>query len=1062
MARAPLSLFSVTASTAKGDAWLRDGVHLRMDFSDALGFPASPFVVVWGQSKIGEGKSLERPFSPSILTPAQAQQGGTKLLAYRTLPHTPDLEQPMPSWQVSPQAPLNFMLEGDDIAWASVKSATGPITIKGIVDSPSGPRALAQATGTQPELCGALFQRIEVSSARGTTIPEIKLVSRTDIESSKTWQNLSRNGQLNALVTVDAALRIKRLPDAQRTTVSRTGNYITMTLRGTAAAMQAQPNAFFPAINGRAPNADPPDIIAARLQRRMAGMQADLDGFMEELSRLLNADGPQRSVMLDASQDQRDERGALTNKTTAQLPLFAKLYLQTEDPIFAMMSGRRLALPFAPPAILGATGNRLTQFRELLAQVPVSVGALWALPDQTLDAMPDLARIAIPRENVAAMMLEDQVSGGMFLPPFLADHSPENFVFLQSRILASLTPNGPPEAPRMFDVPVADPFVPNAPFRRAEIEAHVGPAAALTLDSIGSDVKRLNPQIPIPNAQQGDPPHYQQLFGALPQKPFKQAGKTALPVSLRDDKAALEGLTYRVAQRDGFGRWSSYAQVNSSMPERPKPPQPILRLDWRADATGQHAGMLRADIIAPHRGMLAPGGRALKTLFVRFQVGTRSFTDEHSIGPLPPAPSETAPERVLTSTFTVEHPDTHSAEGRPVTVTAWFDDSEQTPGPEAVLTKQVQDARPPAGPPPVPTLRPLSHPSPAGVCRAELVLTGFGDGAEFVEIEAASEAAIRREILAEHPSLKSEIEALKEEPKLAARAQGLKAFEDRIGAAAWGPSGSTPIIGDKAIISHRVNGQPRDLVALRLRTRSAFGVLSEDAQIVYFGLPSGKPLKPPSLEVKMVDSGDGTAAFDVLIKRPSGPQPNLIRILRSTVTDLPSQMMPVAEIVVEDEPTWPIVLRDQGQTTFGKKATLPHYRPILWRAQCASQPRFSGAPQSPWTEAGPVARAQWAPQTPPQPPGARLLRNASGLQLLLANIVPSMTEVISVAITPSLALPAGDGSPLIIAATDESMDVDLPVDADALRTLTITAIDPAGRSSEPVILTAEQMIEPTP
>ncbi|WP_300038894.1 hypothetical protein [uncultured Roseobacter sp.] len=1022
-ARSTPAHLALSASVASQDIWLPDAMHCRFDASETLGFSQSPTFVTWAPLD----DLVPENFVTTTPLPDWRFRRGSGLF-------TQSLNVPPASalgLEVTSFAPVTFSLPARAMVSAQVTirqargTFPGQARVFGIIETPGGEiRVAARRNGSVYSLAGRRFDYLLIETP-GPRIAIDRITGMTEdgLWDAKIWQGIFRRDKIRHALTLDALFaRSQRLSNQERN------------------ALRADPatNAALAAISALSGNASvaapmppldgplfPPGSDEARAHQATAGTA--ISAALQRLMTLIDAPLPQRGQL---TQDQTQTASGST--ATGQIRPLHELMLACEDVFLSTVLGRRIALPLPEPA----TGPVLVSARSIWMIPDADRSRLGTLSAHVLDdraALRDL--IATERLDPAGRVLEKFIPGafnGRFLP-------------VEARILIDpALPDSPPERPVVTPVDVIQPINPDGQTRSITMRATVTPGAALVADR--GDVapfRRLNPlEVKATTLPDGRvlPERYKPIFG------MSDSGAAPLglgSVRISDRSAGFEATPYRIAQRDGFGRWSGFTGLTVPLLERPVPPAPTLRLGLRRGAGPAGADLLDVEVASPHKGLIAPGGLPITELEINVPIGVAP-QDSFSItfGQLP-ANGDSLPP-VSRSVTLPAAPGV--GEIREARVTAFFTDSAGTPGPDAVAKRSIADATPPPPPGPLPALTPLSFPDANGVTRAELTVTGLHASVAHLRVFVAQEASLRAGLeRSGQPDLVAAAGAIAAEADLAARAALAEAVADRLPEDIWAGAGDVAVTAAGAQISHPVNGLPRDLVCLMIRTVTAGDIESTSGQIAFFGLPVPKPLAPPALEARMLDE----TGFEILIPRPAGPVPDEIRLMRSADSDDAARMLPVRVILTDDTTTWPLRILDRGETTLGPTARLTPYTTWRWRAQSRAAPRFNGAAPGPWTQPGPAARARIIPPGPPPSPVVTADRDPAtpGAVIVTVSDLPAGSLLLHIASLPGA--PATD--PLRVTAPE--MKVVLPPDPDR-RAIRVHLSDPLGRTSDPVAVDA--------
>lgn len=242
-----------------------------------------------------------------------------------------------------------------------------------------------------------------------------------------------------------------------------------------------------------------------------------------------------------------------------------------------------------------------------------------------------------------------------------------------------------------------------------------------------------------------------QLLPMLPGPPAATPPSPAAPAGLRgrvlDRRAPPEGLSYRVAQCDVFGRWSDWGTGSCGPGKRPAPPvpQPTLHPIWPDEATwpavGPLAPGLSIRVPVPLNESLAPGSLPLTALRLQRDNGPPVDT------PLPAGPGGD------TLVVTLAGPGLPPCGQAQVRLQAWWLAGPTTSAPSPKLERLLHDPRPPLPVSFDAVLAYGSRPDATGKSRIELRWTPPA-GQALARVVYASETVLRARMRAaiDHPA----------------------------------------------------------------------------------------------------------------------------------------------------------------------------------------------------------------------------------------------------------------------------------------------------------------------
>lgn len=1010
---------ALSGSVARQDIWLPDAMHCRLDASETLGFSQSPTFVTWAP--------LEDLSPTSFITttpiPHWRFRRGTRLF-------TQALDVSAASslgLEVTSFAPVTFSLQSKAMASAQVTikqsngTPTGQARVYGIIETPGGDiRVPARRVGSVYSLAGRRFDYLQIETT-GTRIfiDQITGVLEDGLWETKIWQGIFRRGKIQHALTMDALLAKAKRLNAQERAALQADPDATAAL-ATIATMSGNNSiaAPMPPLTGPL---FPPGSDEARLHQ--ASASDAINASLQRLASVVDAALPQRE-QLDQDQIQTPSGSSVTGQVR---PLH-ELMLACEDVFVATVLGRRVALPLPDPS----TGPILVSVRAIWMVPEADKANLGTLGPNVLDdrnALHDL--IVTERLDPAPRVLEKYLPSNMDGP----------FLPVEARILLDpALPENLPERPAITPLDVAQPMNPDGRTRRVALRAKIYPGAALVIDrGTTAPIRRINPlEVKAQNLPNGtiSPERYKSIFG-MTDTGIAPLGLTSVQVS--DRSAPFEAVPYRIAQRDGFGRWSGFTTVIAPLLVRPTPPAPTLRLGLRRGAAPDGADLLDIEVAAPHTGLIAPGGLPIIQLDISVPIGTAPTDSFQITFNQLPATGEGLPAIARSVALPAS---TTIGQTRDARVTAFFTDNAGITGPDAVAKRAIPDTTLPPAPGPLPTLTPLSFPDANGVTRAELTVSGLHPSVARLRVFVAQEASLRAGLeRTGQADLAATARAIAAEPDMAARAALVEAVTDQLPQDVWASAGDVIVSNQSAQISHKINGLPRDLVSLRVKTITSGDVESDGGAIAFFGLPIQKPLAPPLIEARMLD----TTTFELLVPRPAGPQPDEIRLMRSADTDDPARMLPIRVISIDNTTTWPIRIEDRGETMLGPMARMRNYATYRWRAQSRLGPRFNGAEPGPWTIAGPTGRAMMAPRDRPTVPDVSFEQDPN----VPGGLLVSLRGLQTASILAHVASLPQSGSSVSIPVSAPEMIVVLPPDPDR-RAIRVHLSDPLGRISDTV------------
>ncbi len=439
-----------------------------------------------------------------------------------------------------------------------------------------------------------------------------------------------------------------------------------------------------------------------------------------------------------------------------------------------------------------------------------------------------------------------------------------------------------------------------------------------------------------------------------------------------DDSAPPEGVEYRIAQADWWGRWSDWGTRAVAAKPRTRPPAPVLSLEYDLAPVlplndTPRFGTLRAALIVPRAHDLAAGSRPLVGARVSGTVGGVTVNEEVNL------PAAHPPKFYITVTPPAGMiARTGSVEAR--LVAHWFDDDGYG-DPSEEQRKMLVDPRPPAALVMDPTLRYSARPDAVGRARVVLSWTGAPNARYrvYTTDETRLRSALAERGAAGDAAAQAVVTAVDAAPDAASRG------------AAWShPSHAAvftrdlfnnltdePLQGTNLRYTHDLSGSLRVLAFYKIVALSEQNVESAftAATLLPVAVPSGGP--PPRPLLDLVEfTEEGEARFTATVVR--GPQPAARWRLRRSVADSDPLRMPIvavgdvpAAVPATDGPQ-EIELVDAGTDRFAG-GSLPPWTRMSWRVEVQAPPPPGTTQPGEWSPAsGPVSSAF----IPPDPPAA--------------------------------------------------------------------------------------------
>lgn len=457
---------------------------------------------------------------------------------------------------------------------------------------------------------------------------------------------------------------------------------------------------------------------------------------------------------------------------------------------------------------------------------------------------------------------------------------------------------------------------------------------------------------------------------------------------LADRQASAEAIRYGVAQQDGFGRWSDWAEVVNPPGPRPKPPRPVFRGMYsqpvNAAASG---GSVRVIVEVPPLASLAPASSAVGIfeLTVTDQTTSGMSTQTRVIA------TPLAPPATLDFSFT--GPLLAATEVRKLRLIArWRDTASQLSEPSEPAVITMNDPRPPAQIMVPDVLMYSGRPDVTGLSSVEFSWTPSADQANVAIWYSDENRVVRHLITAAAGSPEAALaSALAATTDPAARATLIRnqpalvpdhLFERLQGVVFDGATG-------QKTFRHAVSGSLRVLNVYRIAAESASGARAAltTLPLLIFAVPNADPPPRPVLEVKpatMADN-DATYATEVRITLTRGMTEAVQwRLRRSLVGAQDLQRMPVVALGAmgdpDDEGRQTGLFVDTGPVQISATAKLKPWLRYYWVAEA------QGAPAPGSVAAGRPVPGTWGSPSdpvsvmlvPPLPPAAVAALAASG------------------------------------------------------------------------------------
>ena len=983
----PLSIVSPTLFNAHAlpadpaDTHLQPGIHLRVDAHPLLGLPVAPYIV-WRavlrdgrQVKLRDdvvfvdsrGRVLTAPFTLSPDNPVTAHlalaPGQTCVWARVNA----DAGGKQPGPPVIGPGPRGVATRLDRSRMSSAAASDAAASGSGIVATAfvttlQGPAAVATRTAA-PHAFGAPGIVQILLQGRGTVAGvvwfEQRDVGRLDW-APFTLLNLPHAGGPRYLPTADAIARAEARVLAQaprRRPLQETLGMVSP---------------------GAAPLETPP-WEAGRVKSLALPLQPDLDRLITDLS--------VPPLEMSTSTPVSDERGRPLGNFTQRC--LDRVLQSRFDPGCAALFGHKALDPeFKEPAPLLVfywVGGFFQDFPP--ARNP-------ALTDPFFDAL--LAQVGGPARFPSSSAWVGawlKLASGLDVPvdkPLLQKlQDMGNVVGLGALAVADRSASPAPMQPPVITSHSHVGWVPApVPQARREVElqlAGVGVAALLAAEKQTPDGGAQHDSL---HKRNGDGFHLPLLLGR------NAADEDLLPPpspgtgQLADRQASADAIRYGVAQQDGFGRWSGWAEVVSPPGPRPRPPRPVFRAMYAQPANAAASGgAVRVIVEVPPLASLAPASFAVSTfeLTVTDQTTSGVSTQTRFIA------TPLAPPATLDFSFT--GPMLAATETRKLRLVArWRDTASQLSEPSEPAVITLHDPRPPVQIPVPDVLMYSGRPDVTGLSTVEFSWTPAAGQANVAiwysdenrvmrhlsTVAAGSPEAVLSAALAATTDPSARATLIRNQPALVPdhlfeRLQGV-VFDAAAG---------------QKIFRHVVSGSLRVLNVYRIAAESASGARTAltTLPLLIFAVPNADPPPRPVLAVKPVAMADNDATYaaEVRITLTRGMTEAVQwRLRRSLVGAQDVQRMPVVALgamaAPDNKGRQTGLFVDTGPVQISATAKLKPWLRYYWVAEA------QGAPAPGSVAAGRPVPGTWGSSSdpvsvmlvPPLPPAAVTALAASG------------------------------------------------------------------------------------
>lgn len=918
---APTWALNAAALDAGGDPHLQPGVHVRVLPGPGLGLPLAPLLV-----------------SRTVLGPGE--KAGDEVDVVWT---DPDGEQVFPPFALDPERPVTGWLDPaphDPVLWAVVLVADAPkrpgpgdvqrpfpigalrrsgVRVDALVSGVHGSAVVATATGAPYQVAATGMDRVEVRGRGRVTGIRVLRASVVAEQPGREWRLLA--------LPVERGARYQGIDDA----MSRARDRV---LRGAPQrlGLHDEPHADHPMLCSLVGQGEEIDRVEVLWRARLEAM---VDVLVNDLS-----DSPSQLLM------PQEPLAGTAAGGTLRLPALAGVLQGALDPGV----GRLLGLVEHDEAPAGSDGDiAVYTVRGAWALRPRDLGPLLSLltlgpgddPDDFPLPLPELARAG---------------GEGLFADLWTA----------AAVVLGAAAPRpAPPGVGPSEDLGWLPEVPPSAHRHVVLAVSGLVPAAALAVAAETAGVLGLNPRLPEV-LDPGAPDRAVAIVpGVLAEVGPSPAATAPGQGEVHDRAASAKGTTYRVAQADWFGRWSTWAHGSIGDGVRPAVPVPVLEASYLPPAVAGAPGELEVRCAQPRDRDLAPGSFPLERLVVSATVGAGPPVAGAAPRAAEPPPGADATPLAVRVTV----PPLAPAEKRWLLATArWEDTAGRLSEPSPPTRAQAADPRAPAALTLPNTLVYGSRPDALGRSRVQL------------RWPAQPAPTAYRVYHADETTLRTRLESLTTPAAAAARSSLAAArtapdraavFRDNAGLfdrSCFELLTASPLLapaGGQLTYEHSVSGSLRVLLFYRVVPLSDSG--AEAAFTLCTLLPRGIPNTPPpptpSLE-PAADPADPTRVV-LTVTVPAGAQaPVAVRLRRSRVTGADALSMPV--VATATPATWPAVLSDRGGAPWDASLRFSPWSTYTWRAEVQGQPEPGSTLPGAWSQ--PSAPVSWRVVPPPPLP----------------------------------------------------------------------------------------------
>ena len=446
-----------------------------------------------------------------------------------------------------------------------------------------------------------------------------------------------------------------------------------------------------------------------------------------------------------------------------------------------------------------------------------------------------------------------------------------------------------------------------------------------------------------------------------------------------DRNAPATAVGYKLSQRDWFGRWSDWSQVNAPAGQRPEPPRPVLQVFYTPpgpDTFGSPitnaplAGQIGIQVPVPPIDGLAPGSLLLASLRITVNGAVTVI----------PILKPSMPPALLN--WNLPGPPISRCGSVKVTITArWVDTSSVQSVDSAPIIRTLHDPRPPV---PVALDYPLaygSRPDVTNKSRIDLRWTPVA-GQQRFRIFYADETTLvgyAEKAKASNGLTSAEATLLLNEIVNQTAPERAASFKIHIGIFArdafellsGDPIEAAPNPVELNFV-HRVSGSMRVLNVYRIVSASESSQESDFAlaPTLIYAVPNDGPPNAPTIDV-VPDAVNPHAVTVTLTVPPGGVAATGYRLRRSSATAIDPHRMLIAQTgsvppSVNGKPQV-ATFTDAGASEASANGVLRFWNTYLWRAEVRGGPAIGGGPSGEWSRASGVASLALVPNDPPDP-----------------------------------------------------------------------------------------------